>query len=72
MGEPGYYTEHGRFDSVVKYLSGGGDVPLRLEGLLERYVRDLNPRDLGPGRGVTGFTVGRSASRNTPETSSAG
>jgi hypothetical protein len=39
MGEPGYYTEHGRFDSVVKYLSGG-DVPLRLEGLLERYVRD--------------------------------
>jgi hypothetical protein len=44
MGEPGYYTERGRrFDSVVKYLSGG-DVPLRLEGLLERYVQDLNPR----------------------------
>jgi hypothetical protein len=52
-----YYTEHGRFDSVVKYLSGG-DVPLRLEGLLERYVRNLNPRDPGPGRGATGFTVG--------------
>jgi hypothetical protein len=50
MGEPGYYTERGRrFDSVVKYLSGG-DVPLRLEGLLERYVQDLNPRDPGPGR----------------------
>jgi hypothetical protein len=50
MGEPGYYTERGRrFDSVVKHLSGGG-VPLRLEGLLERYVRDLNPRDAGPGR----------------------
>ena len=50
MGEPGYYTERGRrFDSVVKHLSGG-DVPLRLEGLLERYVRDLNPRDVGPGR----------------------
>ena len=50
MGEPGYYTERGRrFDSVVKYLSGG-DVPLRLEGLLERYVPDLNPRDPGSGR----------------------
>src|SRR5271167_3262493 len=50
MGTPGYYTERGRrFDSVVKYLSGG-DVPLRLEGLLERYVQNLNPRDPGPGR----------------------
>jgi hypothetical protein len=49
MGVPGYYTERGRrFDSVVKYLSGG-DLPLRLEGLLERYVRDLNPREPGPG-----------------------
>ena len=49
MGTPGYYTERGRrFDSVVKYLSGG-DVPLRLEGLLERYVQNLNPRDPGPG-----------------------
>ena len=25
-------------------------MPLRLEGLLERYVQDLNPRDPGPGR----------------------
>ena len=51
MGEPGYYTERGRrFDSVVKYLSGG-DMPLRLEGLLERYVQDLHPRDPGPGGG---------------------
>ncbi|HKM74511.1 MAG TPA: DUF6351 family protein [Stellaceae bacterium] len=50
MGTPGYYTERGRrFDSVVKYLSGG-DVPLRLEGLLQRYVQNLNPRDPGPGR----------------------
>jgi len=48
MGEPGHYTERGRrFDSVIKHLSGG-DVPLRLEGLLERYVRNLNPRDPGP------------------------
>jgi hypothetical protein len=50
MGEPGYYTERGRrFDSVVKYLAGG-DIPLRLEGLAQRYVQDLNPRDPGPGR----------------------
>jgi pimeloyl-ACP methyl ester carboxylesterase len=50
MGTPGYYTERGRrFDSVVEHLSGG-DVPLRLEGLLERYVQNLNPRDPGPGR----------------------
>jgi hypothetical protein len=50
MGTPGYYTKRGqRFDSVVKHLSGG-DVPLRLEGLLERYVQNLNPRDPGPGR----------------------
>ncbi len=48
MGEPGFYTERGwRFDSVIKHLSGG-DVPLRLEGLLERYVQNLNPRDPGP------------------------
>jgi hypothetical protein len=48
MGEPGYYTERGRrFDSVVKHLSGG-DVPFRLEGLAQRYVQDLNPRDPGP------------------------
>ena len=50
MGEPGHYTEAGRkFDSVVKYLAGG-DVPLRLDGLKERYVQNLNPRDPGPGR----------------------
>jgi len=48
MGTPGNYTETGkRFDSVVKHLSGG-DLPLRLEGLQERYVQDLNPRDPGP------------------------
>jgi hypothetical protein len=48
MGTPGNYTEIGkRFDSVVKHLSGG-DLPLRLEGLQERYVQDLNPRDPGP------------------------
>jgi pimeloyl-ACP methyl ester carboxylesterase len=48
MGEPGYYTERGRrFDSVVKYLAGG-DMPLRLEGLALRYVKDLHPRDPGP------------------------
>ena len=34
---------------VVKYLSGG-DVPFRLEGPLERYVQNLNPRDPRPGR----------------------
>ncbi len=49
MGTPGHYTERGRrFDSVVKYLSGG-DLPLRLEGLQERYVEDLDPRDPGTG-----------------------
>ena len=48
MGEPGFYTERGRrFDSVVKYLAGG-DMPLRLEGLALRYVKDLHPRDPGP------------------------
>jgi hypothetical protein len=48
MGTPGNYTEIGkRFDSVVKHLSGG-DLPRRLEGLQERYVLDLNPRDPGP------------------------
>jgi pimeloyl-ACP methyl ester carboxylesterase len=48
MGEPGYYTDLGRrFDSVVKYLAGG-DVPLRLEGLAQRYVQNLDPRDPGP------------------------
>jgi pimeloyl-ACP methyl ester carboxylesterase len=52
MGEPGHYTEPGRrFDSVVKYLAGG-DVPLRLDGLKERYVQNLNPRDPGPGRSL--------------------
>jgi len=48
MGEPDNYTERGkRFDSVVKHLSGG-DLPLRLEGLALRYLRDLHPRDPGP------------------------
>ena len=50
IGEPGHYTEAGkRFDSVVKHLAGG-DVPLRLDGLKERYVQNLNPRDPGLGR----------------------
>ena len=50
MGRPGSYTERGRrFDSVVKHLMGG-DLPLRLEGMVERYVQNLNPRDPGPNR----------------------
>ena len=50
MGTPGNYTERGRrFDSVVTHLAGG-DVPLRLEGLAQRYVQNLNPRDPGPNR----------------------
>ena len=50
MGRPGNYTERGRrFDSVVKYLMGG-DVPLRLEGMAQRYVQNLHPRDPGPNR----------------------
>jgi len=50
MGQPGDYTERGRrFDSVVKYLSGG-DVPLRLDGMKLRYTLNLNPRDPGPTR----------------------
>ena len=50
MGSPGAYTEAGsRFDNVVKHLAGG-DLPLRLEGLKQRYVQNLNPRDPGPAR----------------------
>src|SRR5262249_42222454 len=52
LGMPGDYTARGRqFDSVVKYLMGadqaGNDLPLRLEGLTRRYLRNLNcrPRD---------------------------
>src|SRR5215475_8295694 len=38
LGEPGRYTLQGqRFDSVVKHLFGG-DLPLRLQGLRQRYV----------------------------------
>jgi len=41
LGEPGRYTLQGqRFDSVVKHLFGG-DLPLRLEGLRQRYVRRM-------------------------------
>ena len=48
MGTPGRYTERGRrFDSVVKHLMGG-DLPLRLEGMGERYIANLNPREPGP------------------------
>jgi pimeloyl-ACP methyl ester carboxylesterase len=37
MGAPPAYTERGRrFDSVLKYLMGG-DLPLRLQGLLPRH-----------------------------------
>lgn len=44
MGSPGSYTAQGRqFDSVVKYLTGG-DLPLRLQGLAERYTANLVPR----------------------------
>ena len=50
MGMPGSYTERGRrFDSVVKHLAGG-DLPLRLEGMPQRYLMNLNTRDPGPER----------------------
>jgi hypothetical protein len=50
VGMPGSYTERGRrFDSVVKHLAGG-DLPLRLEGLRQRYLANLNSRDPGPDR----------------------
>jgi pimeloyl-ACP methyl ester carboxylesterase len=49
MGTPGHYTERGqRFDSVVKHLMGG-DLPLRLEGMVERYSKNLGPREPAPG-----------------------
>ncbi|HSH99735.1 MAG TPA: hypothetical protein VLA02_03965 [Reyranella sp.] len=48
LGMPGSYTERGRqFDSVIKHLAGG-DVALRQEGLMRRYLANLNPRP--PGR----------------------
>ena len=41
LGEPGRYTLQGRrFDSVVKHLFGG-DLPLRLQGLRQRYVPNM-------------------------------
>ncbi|MBI3826794.1 MAG: hypothetical protein HY294_12410 [Candidatus Rokubacteria bacterium] len=41
MGTPGRYTVKGRrFDSVVKYLTGG-ELPLRLQGLEPRYLKNL-------------------------------
>jgi pimeloyl-ACP methyl ester carboxylesterase len=50
MGTPGNYTQVGeRFDNVVMHLAGGV-LPLRLQGLKQRYVQNLNPRDPGPGR----------------------
>ena len=50
MGTPGSYTERGRrFDSVVKHLMGG-ELPLRLEGMRQRYIMNLNSRDPGPER----------------------
>jgi pimeloyl-ACP methyl ester carboxylesterase len=51
MGEPGNYTEAGkRFDSVIKHLAGG-DVPLRLDGLALRYIRNLISRAPGASPG---------------------
>jgi hypothetical protein len=48
MGAPGAYTAKGRqFDSIVKHLMGG-DLPLRIEGMKQRYLMNLNPRDPGP------------------------
>jgi len=48
MGMPGAYTERGRrFDSVVKHLMGG-DLPMRAEGMKQRYLTNVNPRDPGP------------------------
>ena len=50
MGSPGEYTERGKlFDNVVKHL-GGGDLPLRLEGMKQRYVQNLNTREVGRDR----------------------
>jgi hypothetical protein len=50
MGNPGEYTERGQlFDSVVKHLAGG-ELPLRLEGMKQRYVQNLIPRDVRPDR----------------------
>ena len=50
IGAPGRYTERGtRFDNVVKHLMGG-ELPLRIEGMAERYIANLNPRDPGPGK----------------------
>lgn len=51
MGTPGHYTDRGlRFDSVVKHLMGG-EVPLRLEGMTDRYIANLAPtHDPGPNR----------------------
>jgi pimeloyl-ACP methyl ester carboxylesterase len=50
MGMPSHYTERGRrFDSVVKHLMGG-DLPLRVKGMSQRYIMNLNSRDPGPDR----------------------
>ena len=50
VGTPGAYTERGRlFDSVVKHLMGG-ELPLRREGMRQRYIMNLNSRDPGPDR----------------------
>jgi pimeloyl-ACP methyl ester carboxylesterase len=43
LGQPGNRTQRGRqFDSVVKHLAGG-DVPMREEGLLLRWLANLGP-----------------------------
>ena len=59
LGEPGRYTERGRrFDSVVKHLFGG-DLPLRVQGLQQRYVPNmLVAGEAGGPLGRAGSTLG--------------
>ena len=50
LGRPGSYTDRGRqFDSVMKYLMGGddagNDLPMRLQGLDQRYLMNMTYRD---------------------------
>jgi dienelactone hydrolase len=49
LGMPGSYTARGRqFDSVMKYLMGadeaGNDLPMRLQGLEQRYLMNMTYR----------------------------
>jgi hypothetical protein len=55
LGQRDSMTERGRqFDSVVKHLSGG-EVPFRAEGMVLRWLANLNPLDPGP-RGSRDFS----------------